>query len=201
MLVNVITGYSASMRQSKKTVTGFVTDIFRETVTKNIDRYDCYSSDRHCIDNSARFLVTGNSNNMLLIGKSMGAVRSWWLLNEYWLSIKNKLVSRQGGRLGVVLIDPHGWQKGDGRVGSYGVKLGSLKYDKCWARDDLKFVVFHQKKHYPRGVGLEAGGNNVNNIELTGQDASHWSVTDINSKTGRMVADRIKDMIKWVQRD
>jgi len=103
------------------------------------------------------------------------------------------------GKIGVVLIDPHGAQFGDGSIGSYGVRLKELPVDARWARDDLGLHCVYQRNVYPRGarLGFPVGVDNATNTKL-GPEADHWRVTDMATDTGLEVAVIIQDMIRWL---
>jgi len=203
MIINGITGYSASMRKSSKTLSGFMDDVLAAMpdVPKNINKQIISSLSDKCVEDSLRFLYAFPDTRILLVGKSMGAVKTWWLLTKYWTNVLQR-ISVRGARLGVVLIDPHGWCDGDGRVGSYGVRLKNLGFEDGWARDNMRIACLRQRNKYPKGAGLAVprGVTNAKNVKLKG-DADHWKVTNINTDAGRRVSFEIQSTIRWLMED
>ena len=204
MLINAITGFSASSRKSKETLDGFLDNVLADMADapKNIAKNINYSSNRNCIGSCLRSMMTYHGCKHLVVGKSMGGVKVWWLLTRHWLQcldILNPKINYQIPRIGVVLIDPHGWQTGDGRVGSYGVFLRKLGFTDGWIRDNFKIHVIYQRNKYPKGARLDipSDAKNALNTKL-GKYADHWKVTEIDTKAGREVADAIQGMIRWI---
>lgn len=213
MIINAITGFSGSLRKSSESLPGFVKEIFGGWGNVLINNE--YSSDPKCLDNSLKFMNNYPFDDLLLIGKSLGGVRTWWLATKYWEVLKRRLDT--GFRIGIVLLDPHGWQLGDGVVGSFGVSSRNLKYDKRWDSyigwpvqgglqkeyytEPSKFSIMciHQSNKYPKGAIIEGGGGeDVVNI-LLGKNANHWNIEDLSTETGRFVQEYVENMGKWVQ--
>lgn len=199
MLLNAIVGFSASIRKSQRTLDGFLSDVIggmpdAPPVRKRVR----YSTDDDCIDSSIRFLYRGPDRRILLVGKSLGAVRTWWMLRSRWDAFERLLTVRKA-RIGVVLVDPHGIQREDGLMGSYGVRLKGMFFDPRWKRDDLAIRCLYQRNRYPKGARLDIlkGADNAENTRL-GEYADHWSVTDIGKRAGREVADQVQEVIRWL---
>lgn len=195
------------MRKSKKTLKGFLDDVLNDMgdgKPRGIHKEVFESTDIHCVSRAISFMQVSPGNRYLCVGKSMGGVRVWWMLTKFWSNIKHMMgVVDTGGRrpkLSVVLIDPHGNQSGDGSVGSYGVSLSELWYSAGWSMSDVRFSVVYQRNKYPKGAKLQvpSGVENVTNVRL-GSGANHWNVTEIDSETGRIVANLIQDEIRWVE--
>lgn len=210
MIINAITGFSGSLRKSSESLPGFVKETFGGWGNVLINNE--YSSDSKCLDNSLKFMKCYPLDDLLLIGKSLGGVRTWWLATKYWENLKGRL--DYGYRVGIVLLDPHGWQLGDGTVGSFGVGSRNLKYDKRWdPYIDDPFNVLHkchvsepskmcimciyQSNKYPKGAIIE-GGKNVVDIHL-GKNANHWNIEDLSTETGRFVQEYVENMGHWVR--
>lgn len=200
MLLNATVGFSASIRRSKRTLSGFLYDILTDMpdiqgVRINVE----YSTDSDCVGSSIRFLYSEPDGRVLLVGKSLGAVRTWWMLKSRWAAFERILSVRKGARIGVVLIDPHGIQRGDGLAGSYGVGLRRMSFDPAWSRYGLSVRCIYQRNKYPKGACLDIpqGAENAGNIRL-GEYADHWSVTDISTRAGLDVAGCIESMIRWL---
>ncbi|MBN2256339.1 MAG: hypothetical protein JW704_00675 [Anaerolineaceae bacterium] len=134
--------------------------------------------------------------DFLLIGKSFGAVRTWWLLQEYWFRI-NRILNEEH-RIGVVLIDPHGWVVGDGRAASYGMNEPKLPWHEEWGRSGIRLKCLYQRNEYPRGAFLGAPNGVLGNNVLLEGDADHYNVLDIDTETGLIVAESVRDMIQWL---
>lgn len=211
MIINSITGFSGSLRKSSESLPGFVKETFGDWGNVLINNE--YSSDPKCLDNSLKFINNNPFSDILLIGKSLGGVRTWWLATKYWEVLRHRL--EMGYRIGMVLLDPHGWQVGDGVVGSFGVGGRNLKYDKRWDAniewsvhggpqkayysEPSKFSILciHQSNKYPKGAVIEGGGKFAN-ISLD-KNANHWNIEDLSTETGRLVQRYVAGMGHWVQ--
>lgn len=197
MILNAISGFSAKLRPREKTLHEFL-DLILENFPchLNVKKNYLFSSDLNCVEDTVRFVQTSGDNRILLVGKSLGGVRTWWSLTKYWENYKRKLKISADSRLGVVLLDPHGCQVGDGRVGSYGVGLDLLEYNKEWYRPDIRISVLYQRNKYPMGAHMMASNDRCVNIEVPG--GNHWNIEDFGTKQGQFCADEIKKMIGWV---
>jgi hypothetical protein len=198
MILNAITGFSASMRPEEKSLGGFISDVLKDMpdrpaiIHKNIE----FSSKENCIPDSIHWMNTVSGNQILLVGKSMGGVKTWWMIHHYWKNILARFNTGPTGKLGVLLIDPHGWQRGDGCVGSYGLEIDEMRANREWERADVRIKCLYQRNSYPKGAML---GDEYDawNTKL-GKDATHWNVEDFNTATGKLVAEELKTMIRWV---
>ncbi len=194
LLITTISGFSASSRKEKKTLEGFIQDVLKDG---NIDAEvrSFFSIDDDCVQ---RLVLSANSTHapkVLIVGKSLGGVRAWWALTKYWAHFKLKL-AHWDTKLGVVLLDPHGCQVGDGKVGAYGKRLKKLGYLPAWLRDDVKIKVMYQRNKYPEGVGM-LKKDNVENVRLS-KRADHFNITQIDTIAGAKCAKAIQDMIGWL---
>jgi len=194
MIVNSITGFSASVRKHQKVLPKFLGEVFKGWEDVGINNY--YSSNKDCIIDSIKFLNYHWPEDALLVGKSLGGIKTWWLLNAYWHHIEGRLEG--GSKVGVVLLDPHGWQIGDGYVGSFGIGDRNLPWNKQWDKwikaDLLKIEVLYQRNKYPMGAHFE--GKDVN-TKLP-RNATHWNITDIDSSIGRLSEAAIVEMADWL---
>lgn len=193
------------MRRGKKTLHGFVTDVLNDMGDEKPDeiyRKNIFSSNSECVEEIIRFIQTNPGNEILLVGKSLGAVRTWWALNKYWTSFERRLKVGRDVKLGVALIDPHGWQYGDGHVGGYGTLAGPtyLEWEDKWDRPDVRIETLYQRNKYPKGVPLGKGSRSLMNVKLK-KGATHWNVTQIDTWPGRKCANAIQNMIEWLRSD
>ena len=113
ILINVIQGFSARVRPEWSTVSHLVRHVlapYKDDVQINVEN----PGDRHCIRRSLAFL-SQSSAPAVLIGKSLGGIRTWWMLRQHAAEL-----AQQHESVSVIFVDPHGWQVGDGMIGSYG---------------------------------------------------------------------------------
>ena len=132
ILINIIQGFSARVRPEWTTVSRMVKhalDPYMAHIELNIEN----PGDRHCIRRSLNFL-SREPSNVVLIGKSLGGVRTWWMLKNYASEIARHL------SVHCIFIDPHGWQVGDGVIGSYGRNRG-FPYSEAF--DSFSIVNFY----------------------------------------------------------
>jgi hypothetical protein len=198
MIINAITGYSASLRSNQKTLPGFLYDIIKngkdlpEDISTNIEQ----SSYPKCIEDSVKFVLNKSDDSLILVGKSMGGVKTWWMFYNYWKPILKKYK-----KVGILFIDPHGWQAGDHHIGSYGTNLKEFEILSEWVnKDNLRISCIYQHNKYPKGAILDIpeGTTNIHNIKL-GSSADHWNITELNSESGQRVAEELIDLMKWSQ--
>ena len=191
MILNMITGYSASMRSEKVTLPAFVDNVLADMPSppEDIHKHVAMGNDDEAIQESIEYMTLRPYEPVMLIGKSMGAVRTWWMVYKHW-----RLLSERDQPISVFLIDPHGWQKGDGRIGSYGSRR-PLKWNEEWNLMNIRFNVYYQRNKYPRGARMNGTYPNLKNEELCGK-ANHWNVTQIDTRPGRKVADGIQGAIR-----
>lgn len=197
MIVNAISGASASVRKSKS-LEPYLEHILDEFEPMNMHCNYSNSFRRKCIDESISHINTSVGHRVLLVGKSLGAIRTWWLMKNSWQYLEHKLSIRPHSRLGVVLIDPHGHQPGDGKVGSYGILGRNLPYDDKWDRDDVKIHVAYQRNKYPRGAMINGAPKTANLRHFKIDGGTHWNLTDINTQAGKECANVIRNMIGWL---
>jgi len=190
--VSSITGFSASARKKAETLPDFLKDVFQGR--DNTTFGNVYSSDHKCIQKLITDVLTCESERVLIVGKSLGGVRVWWALTEYWGHFQHLLNS--GTKIGAVLLDPHGWQVGDGETGSYGMRLKHLGINPEWDRPDFRIKCVYQQNKYPKGCRLGWGGN-AENVKLS-RFANHWNITEIETLPGEQVATEIKKMEWWL---
>jgi hypothetical protein len=199
MLVNAIVGFSASLRKNTETLSGFLDDVICGMSDRpdEVVKQARYSSNDGCIGTSIDFIKNHSSDRVLLVGKSLGAVKTWWLIRERWDFFEGEI--RHGRRFGVVLIDPHGRQMYDGIVGSYGVRHMAIEFSRKWICDEMLFRCIYQRNKYPRGAMLNIGSDAVNaeNIRL-GEHADHFDVTDMRTQAGQEVAGQIRGVVRWL---
>lgn len=200
MIVNTISGFSAKLRKGRRKTLSDLVDVALGDPDwpgrpRAVFRRDYYSSDDHCVEDSVRFVQTTPGNKILLVGKSLGAVRTWWLMTRYWQNIRGRLGVDSGAKVGVVLIDPHGCQYGDGRVGSYGVRLKRLPWMHEWDDDRVNFKVVYQKNRYPKGVPMSKNGPLNRRLP---KGATHWNITDPGTAPGQDAMKAIRDMVDWL---
>ena len=196
MIINAITGYSASVRKRSKILPAFIEDVLSDMGDQkpvHIERHYVYSSTRGCIQESLKFIHERPLEPVLLVGKSLGAIRTWWMLYQSW----GDLVGR-ASKIGVVLIDPHGWQVGDKTSGSY-CKRKSLPWKSGWDDSGIRITVLYQWNKYPTGAKMQGGHGwpLLYNFKLDSK-ATHWNVTSIKSQAGMDCAHEIQKMIKWL---
>ena len=212
LLICTISGLSASSRRSDKTLPSFVNltefDYWWDWSDRcnnppdpatfeaySISKHDQFSTDSECVENLVKEVTKTHYKNILLVGKSLGAVRVWWAVTKYWEHFRLKLDA--GCKIGVVLLDPHGAQNGDGRIGAYGLRLRYLNYLKAWDRDDFRIKAIYQRNKYPKGARL-GWGDNAENMQLSGL-ANHWNITNIFTVSGQQCSKEIIKMIKWLE--
>jgi len=201
MIINTISGFSASSRKNSDTLKGFIEDVIDEIpLSSGIKIINHLSSNKECIRDSLHSLMQEkqshyNRDKILFIGKSMGGVKTWWMLVKHWKWFK-KILEGYNTKITVILIDPHGVCAGDGKIGSYGTWYRKvLKYDERWAEyDNFNINCIYQRNKYPRGAKLS---NNMSNERI--YNSNHWDVTDINTPSGRQVADLIHEQMKWLE--
>ena len=192
-LVITITGASASIRKRKDTLPEFIEDVIKGQPDIEPVFYNVFSSDSDCVEKAVR-RIWAWPYNILLIGKSLGGVRAWWAITHYWERFKLKLDS--GQKFGVVLIDPHGPQKGDKRAGWYGVSLQTLRMKRAWNRKDMKISCVYQRNKAPKGAHLPS--NKFARNKKLNSKADHWNITQIDTGPGQTVAKEINKTINWI---
>ena len=179
ILVNIIQGFSARVRPEWTTVSHMVKHAL-EPHMAHIELNVENPGDRHCIRRSLSFL-NRDPSHVVLIGKSLGGVRTWWMLRQYAAEIaRHRSVH-------CIFIDPHGWQVGDGVIGSYGKNRG-LPYYRDF--DGFELVNFYQHNRWPCGAVFK--GQDFNR-EL-GPGADHFNITDMGSSESEVV----RREISWV---
>jgi hypothetical protein len=200
MILNAISGFSASTKPEEESLSGFLTDVLNDMPDKpaSIHRNNEFSSKKTCIEDSIRWMHKVQGNRIMLVGKSMGGVRTWWMVYHFWANILARFNTNPDGRLGVFLIDPHGWQLGDGVVGSYGLEVDSMRYRPEWSRVDVRIRCLYQRNDYPKGARLGRNDSAVN-MKL-GKGADHWNVEDFKTETGKIVCSEIQEMVRWVSK-
>lgn len=197
ILVCTISGFSASSRKAKKTLSAFVEAALEG---QDVEYYHQFSTDPKCVVNLVGRVMRSENKKILLVGKSMGGVCAWWSIYKYWHNFKYWLFSPAGKKIGVVLLDPHGCQRGDGRIGAYGKMLNSFRTLRAWAlRSDFKLHCLYQRNKYPEGAKISNSGNVT--CERLSKDANHWVVTEIDTETGRRCADSVVDMLEWLNNE
>jgi hypothetical protein len=202
IVINTISGYAASSRKKADTLAGFISDIVNRQQYMSdwplppVEIFDYFSSHRDCINESRGSLYAGNlgSNRIQYIGKSMGGVKTWWMLTKHWEQFKRYLED-DDAKIGVTLIDPHGAQKGDGKIGSYGTFLQKeLPMHPDWKNHpNFKIQCLYQRDKYPRGAKLAGFSPN---IKLG--NSNHWDVTKLGTESGEIVAISILEQLKWL---
>ncbi|MDD5511077.1 MAG: hypothetical protein PHI12_09750 [Dehalococcoidales bacterium] len=200
IVCSAISGLSDGVSGKEFELRKFLRAVFAEVPETKIEKLRCVPSVfSRQIEGSVDFLEEYKDETVyfLLVGKSFGAIRTWWMLHEYWDRI-NRILNR-GHKIGVVLVDPHGWAVGDGTVGSYGIHHMELPWYEEWGRSRLCFRCIYQRNEYPRGASLAAPESIVGaiNVQLEG-DADHYNVIDIETETGREVAEYVKGMLNWL---
>lgn len=189
LLLNAITGFSGSL-SLRNNLHSFLDDIVGNS--PEIKKNYLFSSSKTCVEDSIQFLYKNKKkdDNILLIGKSLGGIRTWWIIYKYFVNLKNLLVNDT--KLSVILLDPHGWQSGDGHTGSYGINNNILPEKEEWALyESIDITCIYQRNKYPKGAHF----NNFNNIKL-GSTADHWNIENIETPTGKLVAEYIDKTIK-----
>ena len=99
--------------------------------------------------------------------------------------------------MSVLFIDPHGWQVGDGMIGSYGKNRG---FPYCEELERFRVVNFYQHNKWPCGAVFEGHGFNR---EL-GVGADHWNCADVRSGESEVVRREIVRVVEdcsWMSFD
>ncbi len=197
IIVNCISGLSASLRRGG-TLEPFVKSILNnKRGVEFVSQYD-YPTGNKCIKDGVNFVASNHGNKVLLIGKSMGGVKTWWMINKHWGHFERKLGIEENAKLGVVLIDPHGPQSGDGVIGSYGVRGRNLGYKSEWDRDDVKISVLYQKNKYPRGAMISGAPRTGNLRNIKVNTGTHWNMTRHGNDASEKCGSQIIEMIDWL---
>ena len=209
IVINTISGFSASSRKNSDTLSGFIQEIVRrqqymsDFPIPDIKLNSHFSTNPSCVEDSLSSLVEGTIpwniiNRVQFIGKSMGGVKTWWLLKKHWDEFRKFLEEEDNPKIGVTLIDPHGAQPGDGKIGSYGTFLQKeLEYDKRWDKyPNFKIQCLYQRDKYPRGARLSGFSPN---IKLN--NSNHWDVTKLGTESGDIVSKSILEQIHWLSID
>lgn len=202
ILICTISGFSASSRKSADTLDGFMGDVLidmGDDCPEGPQMPHLYSHNKDCVEDLTRAAMSSKCYKVLIVGKSMGAVKVWWALTKYWAHFKLKL-AHPDTKLGVVLLDPHGCQVGDGRIGAYGGRLRALKYLPAWNMENVRIRTVFQRNKKPKGARMYTAGVPCNNLKNTylSHKADHWNITDIKTESGRKCADAIQEMIGWL---
>jgi len=195
ILINCIEGLSASVRNDENTISTVVIDAVDEFVDAHPEVPVCINevgSTINPVDRSIQFLHNNlrwgwSRTRVLLVGKSLGGVLTWWMLRSCWRKLK------AFGRISVLTVDPHGPVFGDGVVGPF-MKGRPLTWKDEWLQaDHLDVVNLYQHNKFPTGAFFEGASN----IEFA-QGADHWNITDRESPYSTITRAKILDRLEWL---
>lgn len=109
--------------------------------------------------------------SLLLVGKSLGAIRVWNLLRLHYDSLDDF------HRIALVLVDPHGAAADDGNSGAY-KDSQDLWWPDNWSSDSDFFRVYHIYQHETGTTGANFPDSRVHwSRQLSGTGICHSSIT------------------------
>lgn len=201
ILINCIEGLSASSRAKKVTISYLAKRQIKKFLKQYPDELIIYnkadSSKRSAVKDSLKFIKNNShygvkNTSLLLIGKSMGGAKTWWMLKDKWKKLYNFK------RIYVLTVDPHGPIVGDGTVGPYG-KNKELPYHKYWRKKqyqdiDLTLINLYQHDAFPHGAYF----NGAYNIRF-GKGADHWNITNVKSKHSKNTKKWLYTGLLWLR--
>jgi len=183
----IIKGSSASSRNKK--------DRIDAVVKKELGpgyKYETFSSFWPWVVWRVMRSIKKTKGPIVIIGKSLGGVRVWWMLTKYKEYFKTRNV-RTG------LIDAHGGQPGDDKACIYGrSKWNNLEGP--YGVVDKGFCVF-QRDEWPRGakwfchdVGIIWNGHKINSAPIENyriMNTDHYKIIN-DPETLRLIREVVK---------
>lgn len=127
------------------------------------------------------------NHNLLLTGKSLGAIRQFFIWKEY-----NEKLSQIYNKIYMILVDPHGWQPCDGMIGSYHKRrsleepINVHRLESCTA--------IYQDNEWPTGAKFNSYACNNQKIMIAG--CNHWNIEDIDTTYGKAVLEIFNNELK-----
>ncbi len=195
IIVNCMEGLSASSREEEDTVSNIVKHQITEFLKTNSDAAIMFnevsSKGDQYVDDSLKFIFNnthyGKENTgLLLTGKSMGGVKTWWMLKSHWKKLK------EFNAIFLLTIDPHGVIAGDGKAGTYG-KNHELSFDKRWkGLPNLQAINLYQHYDWPHGakMGKIDKVKNAKNIKFK-KGSDHFNIIDVDSDKSKPTKEAI----------
>jgi len=196
IIVNCIEGLSASSRDEESTLSHLTRNVIRSYMVghpgvTDIILHEVASGGKSAIDRSLIFIEQNTHSalvipKLLLVGKSLGGVKTWWILKSHWAKLAKYKVY-------CLLVDPHGPIMGDDVVGSY--KKGRNLSDKeAWhSYDTLRRECIYQQDHWPTGARWDGAEN-----EKFPEGADHWNITEKGSEYSGLTKQKIRDGLDWL---
>jgi len=161
IVINCMEGYSSSVRPDEKTLSA-VLEKFTKKYEKSILSFNESNSNLSAVRKCRKFIKEhcDEKNNLFLIGKSLGGVKTHKLLKKAWSTINtyNKVV--------VMFIDAHS------PVPTFIGDCRNLKLKKEWKVDKRIYLNVYQKSKYPRGASVK----NCTVEHFLEKDVDHWNI-------------------------
>lgn len=200
ILINTISGFSASSRHSKDTIDGFVSKIL-DNEEEPLRFTHCspigFNKQIYTMDLKEELSIFSNTKGILLVGKSFGAIKLWDTLMTEWKTFDRFL---ENNKISVVLIDPHGAVIGDKKFGSYGTLFRKkMDINNIWMNDYIREREFHIKCFYQRNKYPKGARFKEKSLNYKLKDGTHWNITDINSRPGQIIRDYIYSEMDWLK--
>lgn len=169
MKIFVITGSSNSSRTALggKGIVDLVTEVAPEGV--QIFEFSSVGDQKKKVHKIAG-LIKAVKDPVILVGKSLGGIIAHLVLKSIPPEVKRNIYT--------LLVDPHGWIVGDGKLGAYGTKRRPY-LPKLSDGETRHIRVVYQRKNWPMGARYQLdGGKNIIQQNVIG---NHYSIENPDS--------------------
>jgi len=183
IIINCIEGYSASIRPDSKTLSSVIDDYVMKYHDRIFNYNKIESAKLSSIRNSKKFICKhikyAKDLNLFLVGKSMGGVKTYWVIKRCWKIMK------QFKKVVVLFIDAHGTPINEfWRFTPYG-KNREIKLKKTWLdKSKIIFLNVYQHNEYPEGAKVK--NDCIVQYKLDSKDVNHWNIIN-NTVTHELI--------------